>query len=457
MSKLKKFTTLILIVFVITSGFGCRWNPFEGDKELYEPVTLEYWGVWDSPGQINPLIVNYQASHPTISINYRNLRYEEYEQKLLEAWAEDRGPDVFAIPVTWLKEYQHRLEPMPLSLKIPVQEIQGTFKKEAITTLREFRGLSPYDIKNRYVPVVYDDIIINNQIYGLPYYLDTLVTFYNSDLLAKEGIAEPIKDFHDLAEQAPKLTKASEANRIYQSAVSLGGTDNIPRFFDIFSSIMLQNGVNAKGQYFNPVGDKDSAERFAQTFNFYTDFAKPGRASYSWNEDVENAFDMFINGKLAYFFGYTYHADELRQRSVPFDWGVTNFPQTRGADGTKYYTNYWVNVVPKKSDNKDVSWNFIQSTAGQDLVRQYLSDNKKPTALRSLIGEQLEDDDIRIFASQVLTADNWYEGYDINLAEQYLAETIESILAGALLVDQEGASLELFIQRINQTYQKQND
>ena len=295
-------------------------------------------------------------------------------------------------------------------------------------------------------------------------YLEFMIFLYNDyqiyltveSLLCKNimvTIASIIESaLFDLVEQAPRLTRVTDSNRIIQSAVALGGTNNIPRFFDIFSSIMLQNGVNAEGKRFNPLENNESAARLAQAFNFYTDFARPGKASYSWNADAEDALEMFASGRLAYLFGYSYHADQLRARNLQFDWDIKNFPQTRGATGTKYYADYWVNVVAKKSKNQDAAWNFIQSTAAADKVKIYLDANKRPTALRSLIDEQLNDYEVRTFASQVLTASNWYNGYNIALAEQYTAEIIDALVSGELVMDKEATPISLFINKINQTY-----
>ena len=176
----------------------------------------------------------------------------------------------------------------------------------------------------------------------------------------------------------------------------------------------------------------------------------------SKKKSLPNAFEQFINGKLAYFFGYNYHADELRRRGVQFDWGLVNFPQTRGSEGTKYYAHYWVNVVAKKSKNTQVAWSFIDATANQKVVEKYLNINKKPTALKGLIDKQLQDDDIYIFTSQVLTADNWYKGYDIKTAEKYTADLINDILSGEISLNNDIKVLEeilnVFFQRINNTY-----
>jgi len=423
------------------------------NKEEFKPISLEYWGVWDTPEVMASTINAYQATHPTIKVRYKNFRYDEYEQKLLEAAWEDRVPDLFMIPISWLPKYQERLQTIPKSVKIPILEVQGTIKKKAVPVLKTFNSLSLRDIKNRYVSVVYDNVIRGGEIYGLPYSVDSLVTFYNSDLLTAENIPEPIEDFHDLVEQIQKdgLSKIGTGNRIIQTGVAMGGTDNIPRFFDILSSIMMQNEVELKGNNFNPLQNKESEQHMAEAIGFYTDFANPNKSVFSWDASLPDAFEMFAQGKLAYFFGYSYHADELRKRGVQFDWDITNFPKTRGSDGEKYYSNYWINVVPKKSKNKDAAWNFIQSVTGKDLVVNYLNTNKKPTALRALIKDQLEDDQIRVFASQVLAADNWYKGYDIAATERYVAEFIDGLLTGEVKLDEGG--LGFLVQRIRRTYQ----
>ncbi|MBT7553449.1 extracellular solute-binding protein [bacterium] len=453
MVKVRFLIIILLAVFLVTTGFGCKQNII--NKEKFQPITLQYWGVWDTPEQMQSIIKAYTATHPTIKVEYKNFRYDEYEQKLLEAAWEDRVPDVFMIPASWLLKYQDRLQPMPKSMQIPILEMQGTIKPEAVTTLKTINSLSLHDIKERYVDVVYDNTIMDGKIYGLPYSVDTLVTFYNSDLLTAASVPEPMEDFHDLVEQIQNynLSKITTGNNIFQSGVAMGGTDNVPRFFDILSSIMLQNEVELKGSSFDPLANRTSAQHMAEAIGFYSDFANSTKAVFSWDDSLPDAFEMFTQGKLAYFFGYSYHADELRKRGVQFDWEMTNFPKTRGAEGTKYYSNYWVNVVPQKSKNTDAAWNFIQSTASKNLVVNYLNDNNKPTALRTLISSQLEDDEIRVFASQVLTADNWYQGYDIMAAEQYMAEFVDSVLDGSIQLDSDG--LEFLVSRIYQTYQSQ--
>src|SRR3989339_1187542 len=130
----KIFIVVLLSTLVFSAGFGCKQNVL--NKEQFKPITLEYWGVWDTPEQMSKVISAYQATHPTIKVNYRNFRYDEYEAKLLAAAWDNRVPDIFMIPSTDLKKYQAKLSSMPKVVKIPITQIQGTIKKEAITTLQ---------------------------------------------------------------------------------------------------------------------------------------------------------------------------------------------------------------------------------------------------------------------------------------------------------------------------------
>src|SRR3989338_10312301 len=108
----RKITILTLIfTFLLTSGFGCKLVD-KKTQEAMKPVTLNYWRVWDGQDAFDDIIKNYNSLHPFITINYRKLRYSEYESELLNALAEDRGPDIFSIHNTWTKKYLGKITPM---------------------------------------------------------------------------------------------------------------------------------------------------------------------------------------------------------------------------------------------------------------------------------------------------------------------------------------------------------
>src|SRR3989339_1298747 len=84
--------SLLLAVFVFT-GFGCK-GPDVTAITASRAVTLEYWTVFDDVDAINALIAGYRADRPYITVNVRQLRADELYQRLIEALADDTGPDV---------------------------------------------------------------------------------------------------------------------------------------------------------------------------------------------------------------------------------------------------------------------------------------------------------------------------------------------------------------------------
>ena len=48
--------------------------------------------------------------------------------------------------------------------------------------------------------------------------------------------------------------------------------------------------------------------------------------------------------------------------------------------------------------------------------------------MRSLVDAQIDDQNIGVFAEQVLTAKSWYKGVDANAAEQIMKEMIDEAI-----------------------------
>lgn len=434
----KKIITLgLLFVFLTTSGFGCKITDKE-TKDAMKPITLTYWRVFDGPDAFDEIITNYKTLHPFVTIEYRKLRYEEYEKELLNALAEDRGPDIFSIHNTWIRKYKTKIAPMPETTTMAYPVTKGTVKKEVIPELRTTRSFTTREIKDNFVEVVNKDVILeDDKIYGLPLSVDTLALFYNKDLLNNAGISEvPAYWNRDLLQAVKKMTKQDPKRGLIQSGIALGSSSNIERYSDILALLMMQNGAtiidDSLQVKFNAIPDfaKNSGYNPGlEALRFYSDFANPAKESYSWNNEMNNSLDMFISGNLAMMFGYSYQIPAIRAAAPKLNFSVTSFPQIEGNPPTNInMANYWVETVSKKSAYQNEAWDFIQFIVKADQAKLYLEATKKPTALRSLVSSQVDDNDIGIFASQVLTAKSWYRGQNATAAEEAIKEMIDAIL-----------------------------
>jgi ABC-type glycerol-3-phosphate transport system substrate-binding protein len=454
--KLKTYSILLILIAITTTGFGCKFNIFSPNNA--QPVTLNWWGVWETSADVADLINGFQTLHPTVTIKYKKFRYEEYENELLEAFAEDRGPDLYSIPATWIRKYQTKITPQPPSVTLLYQEMKGTLKKEPKNTTKKINTITTNQLRNQFVEVVGNDVIIDNQIYALPLSMDTLVLYYNRDLFNNFGIPLPPQTWEEFKETTKNLTLINQDNEIIQAGAALGTAENIPRANDICSILMLQNGAimeNNSGQItFNQIPLSSSDKTYNPGIGalvFYTDFANPIKEVYSWNNQMTNALEAFTSGKLAMFFGYSYHLSLIKNLAPKLNFSLTYLPQIAGTLTPKNYANYWVVTTAKKSLHPDDSWGFLNYVIQKDVNRAFLEKTKRPTAIKSLIEEQLNNNDIpelQIFANQVLTAKSWYHGRNPLLAENYFSEMIDSVVSGAQTPKE---AIDLAAQQINST------
>ncbi len=453
MSKKQILTIFLIIIFVFGAYFSFRSLKVFQQAEVknqMKPITIDYWRVYDGPDVFAPIIEKYNAIHPYIKINYRKLLYSEYEQALLEGFATDRGPDVFSIHNTWIGKYKTKelISPLPPQITMAYPVLKGKIKKEIVPELRTVRSLNTRDIENKFVDVVYDDIIYREEdrktkqvtynIYGLPLSVDTLAMYYNKDLFNNAGISLPSEFWNRKFQQdVKKLTKQDARGNIIQSGAALGGSDNIERFSDILSVLMMQNGtvmIDSAGRVaYNAIPDvfKDkSYNPGLEAVRFYTDFANPGKEVFSWNGDLDNSIDLFADGKLAMLFAYSYHLPMIKAKNPKLNFNIAKLPQIEGNESPVNFANYWVEAVSSKSKNKDAAWNFVQFITEAEQAKMYFEKTKKPTALRTLVTEQVDDLDTGVFASQVLTAKSWYRGNNVTAAENYIKEVIDDVNAG---------------------------
>lgn len=453
----KKITILsLLAIFLLSSGFGCK-SVDQKTQDAMKPITLSYWRVFDDEDAFQEIIKKYKTLHPYITIEYHKMRYEEYEAALLNALAEDRGPDIFSLNNTWIKKYQSKLAPMPANTSLVYPVVTGTIKQEITYELRTTPSLSLKELKDNFVDVVGNDVVLeDNKIYGLPLSVDTLAMFYNKDLLNNAGISQlPQYWNNEFLQDVKKLTRQDPKKGIVQSGVALGGSSNIQRFTDIISILMMQNGANMMTNNqvtFNQAPTNSQDKNYnpgVEAVRFYTDFANPLKESYSWNSELPNSLDMFINGNLAIMFGYSYNLPTIKTQAPKLNFSIAKLPQIEGNPPTNInFANYWVETVSKKSTHQNEAWDFIQFMTKQEQAKSYRQVTNHPTALRALIASDTNDE-TKIFTSQVLTAKSWYKGRDVQAAEQAMKEMIDAIAKSA--ADQIQDIINMTTAKIQQT------
>lgn len=393
---------VVIIVVVLVLG---------GGSTQPERVVLEFWGTFDDRNDFNQVIDNYKRINPTVDIVYRQFSFEDYERNLISAMAAGSGPDIWMMHNTWLPKHKNKITPLPSSFR----------SGEGLTMgLRQFQ--------TEFVDVTVKDLIDGDQIFGLPIYVDTLALYYNKDIFATEGIATPPKTWNEFNDVVQTITKFDNRGNIVRSGGAIGTARNINRSTDILSLLMLQSGVKmvtddrTKANFATPVQGQNVGEIALQ---FYTDFTKPEKKVYTWNDDMFFSIDAFFTGQTAMMFNYSHHIGTLKDKSARFNFAIAPMPQIEGTENLNY-ANYWAPTVSKFSQSSTEAWKFLIYLSSSDGVLPYLLATNRPVARRDLVSQQTTDRDLGIFADQNLSATSWYQA-DNEAIEAIFADMIDDV------------------------------
>lgn len=404
------------------------------------PATLSIWGTEDQTKAFAPLIAKYHVTHPYVTITYTQVGADDYSQHLLQGWSQGNGPDIFFSPNTWIGQMTSYAVPMPASLSVPVvKSSKGIFGVSHQVSTPPAIAPSVSAIHNAYVDAVGSDIDRDGQIWALPLSMDTVVTYYNKDLLNNAKIFEPAKTWPELASQidANHLTVTDAQGNLVRSGVALGTSNNVPYATDLLTLLMLQNGatmVTADGHAaFNQAPGLTALD-------FYTSFARSTKTTYSWDGNQSNARDAFTQGKVAYYFGTL--ADRSTIESSGLNWGVSPMLHLSSqgdndavSGSTRYIdvARYPVLMVSKASataNRSTLAWSFVQFASQASNVPAYLQITGGLSAQKSILATQKDDQRLTTYAGQLLTAKTWYHGTGGSTVEGYFKDLITTVVSG---------------------------
>lgn len=425
------FSTFLLLV---TLGIGCRGLSKE-EQQAIRPITLNYWTVFGNVDELKRLAGEYKAIRPYVTVNIRQLRYEEFDSVFVNALADDVGPDILSVHTRWLRKYEPRLSKMPATVKVARVETKGQVNPETVVTVETNRMPTADAVRSSYVSSVTEDAMIGKDVYGLPLTFDTLALFYNEDLMDAAGIALPPKTWPEFLEAVKKATKFDRQGNITQVGAALGTGSNVDNAADILSLLMIQNGVTvAEGSRvlfssgLDGAGSVPEKHPTLEALRFYTDFARPTKDVYTWNGEFDKAIDEFARGKAVFYLGFSFDLARLKARAPQLHIGVAKIPQLNESAPVNV-ANYWLEAVSNKSKHQNEAWDFVRFLSTPNTVKKYNETNRSLSPLRAHVDAQKENAALGPFAETMLSAKNWYHGKDIDAADAAMKAMITDYLS----------------------------
>lgn len=418
-------------------------------------VTLNFWSVYDDSDSYNSLKVTKLGKHLSLfdkfkketgnTVQYRKFSSAKvYERTLLDQISSGAGPDIFSVHHTWLPRYQDKLAPLPKELIDQVEEYKKIFGElpHEFARKKEYYNPSLFvrTFSQTFAPVATQDFVRNGKIYAIPFYVDSLVLFYNQDIFARHSLVGPPKTWKEFQEYVKTITEIGPQGEIKTAGACLGTADNVNRAPDILAALMMQSGAqmvseDKKRATFDENRTTPEGESFnpgARALQFYTDFANPQKKVYTWNAEQDYSIDAFAEGKCAMMINYSYQIPTIKKKNSRLDFSLAPLPQIEGSKTRIDYASYWAQGVNRLSEHPKEAWRFILFMAKKDNLFPYLWFAKRPTSREDLTTWQTENmSSLKAPILQLDTARSWYQP-DVDAVDKIFNEIIRDVNLGTL-------------------------
>lgn len=358
-SNAKKYLILLLFIFLIMGIIFLIFKVIKGRSTPVvpnNPVTLTYWGLWESKDVFQPIIDEYHKSHPNIDINYIQQNPTEYRERLQAAIIRGKGPDIFRFHNTWTPMLIKELDGIPDSI----------YNNE--------------DYKKIFYPAALDSLKINNKYYGIPLEIDGLMLFYNEDILKAANVSVP-KTWVDVTDAVAKMTVKSSDKKIVTAGIALGTAENIEHFSDILGMMMLQNGTQLWSSLFS-CSRNNTTNCGVETMTFYRSFAED--PLHSWDETMENSITSFAGGKVAIIFAPSWQIPAIKKLNPDLKFKTAVVPQLPCQNDTcpkVGWASFWVEGVAQNSQHKSQAWDFLKFLSRKDTLQKLFDLETKQNTL----------------------------------------------------------------------------
>jgi ABC-type sugar transport system, periplasmic component len=323
--------------------------------------------VWWTPNfneaRARELVAKFQETHPDITVNLQITTTDGLPQRVLTALQSGAAPDIIDVQHGWVNGYAQN------NLVIPLDDV-----------LQD---------REDYVPAALDYVTLNDQLWGMPYRIESLAVIYNKGHFVEAGLdpEAPPQTWDELIAVAEALTQSGRSGFAITGGGEVGNT--------IFRSMpfMWMNG----GGIISEDGTQvlvNSPETVAAV-EFYTNFYKNGLSPSSTLENDGTANRrLFIAETVSMYQAGQFDVNSIKTENPNIDIGVMTIPHPEGKD-TAAVLGGWSFVIPVDAKNPDeakILLGFLAEAENQG----YLTDTF-PARVSAMDMERFDDPILQVY------------------------------------------------------------
>ena len=306
-----------------------------------DDVEIRFWAMGREAEVVTALVEEFERGNPGIRVRVQQIPWTSAHEKLLTAFAADAMPDVLQLGNTWVPEFAVLGALEPLQARVDA---------------------SPVVDGDDYFPGIWDTNVVDGELLGVPWYVDTRLLFYRSDLLAAAGVDGPPAGWAEW-ESAMAAVKEHVGPDRYAILLPLN------EFEQLLSLALQQDDPllredNTRGNF--------SSDGFRRALAFYAGMFERGWAPPMSETQISNVWDEFGRGFFTFYVSGPWNIREFRNR-LPADvqghWMTAPLPGPDGpgagiAGGTSL-------VLARQSQHKDAGWKLVEFLSRPDVQQRF--------------------------------------------------------------------------------------
>jgi putative chitobiose transport system substrate-binding protein len=416
----KRFGLMVLLGVLLSWLVSCS-PPAPQSGESDGTTEVEFWTMQLQPtftDYFNDLIAEFEAENPDITVRWVDVPWADMQSKILTAVSAGTAPDVVNLNPDFASQLASKNAWLTLNDRIDA------------------------DTQSVYLPKIWQASTLNDQSFGLPWYLTTRVTLYNQDLFEAAGVTEPPTTYAELAEVAEQIRTETGKYAFFISFVPEDAADVLQSFVQMGVELVDESGQAA----FNTPDGK-------AVFQYWTDLYQNELLPQEvLTQGHRRAVELYQSGETAILTAGAEFLGTIETNAPDIAAATASAPQISGTTAKKNVAVMNL-VIPQSTDSPDAALKFalyVTNDANQlsfakaanvlpstvaALEDSYFTDppsDASPVSIaRSVSAQQMNDAEVLIPAME-----------DVKSLQKIIYENLQASMLGQKTVDEAIADAE---------------
>lgn len=378
-------------------------------------ATIEFWTMQLQPQFTNyfqSLIKTFESENPSIKVKWVDVPWAAMQNKILTAVSAKTPPDVVNLNPDFASQLAGRNAWLNLDDKIPSQ------------------------VRASYLPNIWQASTLNGQSFGIPWYLTTRLTIYNTDLLKQAGMTKPPANYTELAQAAQKIQDKTGKYAFFATFVPQDSGEVLESLVQMGVNLLTSEG---KAAFNSPQGKL--------AFQYWVDLYQKGLLPKEClTQGHRHAIDLYQSGETAFLASGPEFLKTISNNAPKVAQVSAMAPQITGKTGKKNVAVMNI-VIPRATKNSDAAVKFaLFVTNDKNQLAFAKSANVLPSTVKALGDSYFQEVPTTastlekgrmISAEQMKTAEVLTPKVkDFKLLQKAIYENLQAAMLGQKTVDQ---------------------